>query len=192
MRRKTRLVLLFTALAGAGAWAAFGAREPQERVSDTLAAAKNTPAAAAPAAPAAPEPASVMPERASFAQMGADPFNVEPPPAPAPVASAPPAPVRSAPPPLPYRFAGRLHVGSAVEVYLAKGDELISVKKGDKLDGQYRVEKIGRTEMTLLHLASGTREKIEYDPPIKEDDDALAETGAPETHAEAQRKARGG
>jgi hypothetical protein len=173
MRRKTRLVLLFTALAGVGAWAAFGGKEAQERPSDTLAAAPRT-APAVPAPAAVPEPASAIPERASLDQMGADPFNVDPP---APVVAAPPpAPVKPAPPPLPYRFAGRLHVGNTVEVYLTKGEELIPVKKGDKLDGQYRVEKIGRTEMTLVHLASGAREKLEYDPPIKEDDAAVAET----------------
>jgi hypothetical protein len=187
MRRKIRLVLLFAALAGAAAWAALGGREPQERVSDTVATAKKAPADAPVAA--APEAASAMPERASFAQMGADPFNVEPPPVPAPVAAAPAEPVRPAPPPLPYRFAGRLHVGNAVEVYLTKGEELVPVKKGDKLDGQYRVERIGRTEMTLVHLASGAREKIEYDPPIKEDDEAAV---AEATHANGQRRAQRG
>ena len=175
MRRKTRLVLLFTALAGAGAWAALGGKPAPSAPAVASAPAKNAPApienAAAPA----------IPERASFAQMGVDPFNVEPPPAPPPAVSAPPAaPARPVPPPMPYRFAGRLHVGSSVEVYLMKGDELITVKKGDKLDGQYRVEKIGRTEMTLLHLASGAREKLEYDPPIKEDDASVAETPAPD------------
>jgi hypothetical protein len=107
--------------------------------------------------------------------MGADPFNIDSP-QPAPAAAPQPAPVHSAPPPpaLPYRFAGRLHVGDAVEVYLAKGDEVIEVKKGDKLDGGYRVEKIGRTEMTLVHLASGAREKLEYAPPINEKEDATA------------------
>ncbi len=188
MRRKTRLALLFTALAGAGAWAALGGKEAPQRPADVAAAAPKTAPAVAPQAPA-------IPERASFAQMGADPFNVEPPPAPAPAGAAPPAPpARPVAPPMPYRFAGRLHLGDAVEVYLMKGEELITVKKGDRLEGQYRVEKIGRTEMTLLHLASGVREKIEYDPPIKEDEASVAEANAPapEAHADARRKAQRG
>ena len=111
--------------------------------------------------------------------MGADPFNVEAPQQ-APAEAAPPAP--PAPPqapPLPYRFAGRLHIGDSVETYLAKGDELVAVKKGDKLDDQYRVERIGRTEMTLVHLASGAREKLEYAPPIREDEAADRRAAAP-------------
>jgi hypothetical protein len=60
------------------------------------------------------------------------------------------------------------------------------VKKGDKLDGEYRVEKIGRTEMTLVHLASGAREKLEYAPPIDEDESAAAEALEPGRHAAAK------
>ncbi len=190
MRRKIRLALLLTALAAVGAWAALGGKEARQKSVDVAAATKAPlPAAAVAAASPAPEPASAIPERASFDRMGADPFDVEPPPAPAPAVATPQAPARPVAPPLPYRFAGRLHVGDAVEVYLTKGEDLIPVKKGDKLDGQYRVDKIGRTEMTLVHLASGTRQKIEYDPPIKDDATvADAPTAAPEAHAEAQRR----
>jgi hypothetical protein len=195
MRRKTRLVVLFTALAGVGAWAALGGKDAQQRSPEVAAAAPKAPPAAVAVAAPAPEEASAMPDRPSLEQMGADPFNVEAP-QPAPAAAPLPAPVHSAPPPppMPYRFAGRLQIGDAMEVYLAKGDDLITVKKGDKLDGQYRVEKIGRTEMTLVHLASGTREKLEYAPPIKEDDEA-AETpertaARPETRARAAAQAR--
>lgn len=192
MRRKTRLVVLFTALAGVAAWAAFGGGKDAQRAPASVAASAPR-APAQPAAAPSPAAASEMPERAALGQMGADPFNVEPPAPPAPAVSAPPPPpARPAPPPMPYRFAGRLHVGNSVEVYLMKGEELVPVKKGDTLDGQYRVEKIGRTEMTLLHLASGTRGKIEYDPPIKDDDAAVAGAPAPEAHAEAQRKTGGG
>jgi len=193
MQRRTRLALLFTALAGAAAWAALGGKDAQHAPASVASAAK--PSAGPVQSAAAPQPAaaSEIPERATLGQMGADPFNVEPPAPPAPVVSAPPGPpARPAAPPMPYRFAGRLHVGNSVEVYLMKGEELVPVKKGDTLDGQYKVERTGRTEMTLLHLASRTREKIEYDPPIK-DDDAVADAPAPEAHAEAQRRIpRGG
>jgi len=188
MRRKTRLVILFTALAAVGALAAFGGKDPApvavvpaatsaERGKELAPAVTQV---SAPAKPAAEEPAE-MPARASLEQMGADPFNVEPPAPPA--ASAPPAaPAAPVAPPLPYRFAGRLHVGDAVEFYLAKGDEVFEVKKGDKIEGQYKVEKIGRSEMTLIHLASGTREKLEYAPPINEIEPAVAQP-APEKPA---------
>ncbi|HEY6862984.1 MAG TPA: hypothetical protein VI319_03725 [Burkholderiales bacterium] len=186
MQRRTRLALLFTALAGVAAWAAFGGKDAQHAPASVASTAKPSPAAPQPAA------ASEIPERATLGQMGADPFNTEPPALPAPVVSAPPpAPAKPVAPPMPYRFAGRLHVGNSVEVYLMKGEELVPVKKGDTLDGQYKIEKIGRTEMTLLHLASRTREKIEYDPPIK-DDDAVADAPAPEAHAEAQRRSPSG
>jgi hypothetical protein len=196
MRRKTRLVILFAALAGVGAWAAFGGKEGARRSEDVAAAAPKPSApegapgvvlAAAPAA--APQDAAEMPARPSLDQMGADPFNVEAPrQAPAEAAPAAPPPPPAAPP-MPYRFAGRLHVGDSTEFYLAKGDKVIAVKKGDKLDGEYRVDKIGRTEMTLVHLASGAREKLEYAPPIDEDESAAAEA-LEATHATAKSKTR--
>jgi len=193
MQRKTRLAVLFTALAGAGAWAAFGgsggapanvvpAAAPPHQAATPAAA----PAAVLVSAPSAPAE-EAMPERPSLEQMGADPFNVEPPPASAPAAAPRQEPAAVTAPPLPYRFAGRLQVGDATEIYLAKGDEVIEVKKGDKLDGQYRVEKIGRTEMTLVHLASGAREKLEYSPPLKEDETAAAETPAPKAQRASAR-----
>jgi hypothetical protein len=178
MHRKTRLVVLFTALAGVGAWAAFGGKDADRASAEVVpAAAPQQDAAPGVVLAAAPAtaPEETMPERPSLEQMSADPFNVEPPQQAPAAAAPPPAPVAVPAPPLPYRFAGRLQIGDAMEVYLAKGDELIQVKKGDKLDGQYRVEKIGRTEMTLVHLASGTRAKLEYSPPIKEDEAAVAE-----------------
>jgi hypothetical protein len=193
MRRKTRLVILFAALAGVGAWAALGGKEGA-RPSDVVAAApkssapEGAPGAALAAAPStAPQEASEMPERPSLDQMGADPFNVEAPRQAPPEAAQPAAPPPPpAAPPMPYRFAGRLHVGDSTEFYLAKGDVVIAVKKGDKLDGEYRVEKIGRTEMTLVHLASGAREKLEYAPPIDEDESAAAEALEPGRHAAAK------
>jgi hypothetical protein len=202
MRRKTRLVILFATLAAVGAWGALGGRDrPSVAVvpaADPAERAALAPAVTLTAAPA-PEEASGLPARPSLEQMGADPFNVEVP-ATAPARSAPPPPpARPAAPPLPYRFAGRLHIGDSVEVYLAKGDDVIAVKKGDKLDGQYRVERIGRTEMTLVHLASGTRERLEYAPPIDEDETAVAETpepqearGSPAKYGSLRKVERGG
>jgi hypothetical protein len=192
MHRKTRLIILFTALAGVGAWAVLGGNDRTSAQLAATAPRKAAPEAApgvvlASAPAAAQQAAAETLERPSLDQMGADPFNVEAPKQ-TPPEAAPPAqpPAPPAPPPMPYRFAGRLHVGDAVEFYLAKGDAVIAVKKGDKLDGEYRVEKIGRTEMTLVHLASGAHEKLEYAPPINEDEGAVVDVPEASRHAAAK------
>ncbi len=162
MRKYSRLAILFAALAGIAAWTAFGGKDaPESSIVGVSEAAASAPAAAA--VPAGPR----MPERPDLEAMGADPFSVEQPASTGAAAVAHAAPVA---PPLPYRFAGRVRVDGVTEVYLAKGDDIFPVKKGDTVEGQYRVQAIGRSEMTLVHLASGSRERIEYSPPINEGD----------------------
>ena len=180
MRKYSRLAILFTALAGIAAWTAFGGKDARESsIVGVSEAAVSAPAAAA--VPAGPR----MPERPDLEAMGADPFSVEQPASTGAAAVAHAAPVAPA---LPYRFAGRVQVDGVTEVYLAKGDNIFQVKKGETVEGQYRVQKIGRSEMTLVHLASGTREKIEYSPPINEDDStATAATPGPAQNQAAVR-----
>src|SRR2546426_3132709 len=72
----------------------------------------------------------------------------------------PPAPT---PPPMPYRYAGKLVRGGQQSVLLAKGDMLLPVNEGETLDGTYRVESIGETQVTLTYLPLAREERIAVD-----------------------------
>jgi hypothetical protein len=64
---------------------------------------------------------------------------------------------------MPYRYAGKLVQGAQQSVLLAKGDMLFPVNKGDTLDGAYRVESIGETQVTLTYLPLASEERIPVD-----------------------------
>ena len=61
--------------------------------------------------------------------------------------AAPPAP-----PPLPFRYIGRVVQDGRVEVLLLRGAQHFSVAAGEALGSQYRVEKIGDSEILFLYL----------------------------------------
>jgi hypothetical protein len=122
---------------------------------------------------------AAIPERPQFGKIGANPFSTQswlPPPPKAVSHGVPAAPVA---PPLPYRFAGQLHMDTGIQILLARGDEITVVKEGDILDGQYKVESIDSTKLALVHMATGTRQLMEFGPPLKDPEIAVARNGAP-------------
>jgi hypothetical protein len=68
---------------------------------------------------------------------------------------APPAPPRT-----PYRVAGRVVDGQGTHVVLAKGDAVLAVRRGDIVDGDYRVDAIGPAGVTLVYVPLGTSETL--------------------------------
>ncbi len=158
MRTGTRKAILFAILFGLVAYVVFdamkdrvptGAAGPVSKKSE-----RSQEAAAAPGGDtgtAAQAGRFVLPERPPLGEPRADLFGSHSwqPPPPKVIAAPPPKPVA---PPVPYRFAGQLIQGERPEVLLAKGDSVIPVGKGDTLDGVYRVEAIGETQITLLYL----------------------------------------
>jgi hypothetical protein len=121
----------------------------------------------APSAPAAqPAPSSNLgawPARDSIGKPRGELFGA-PPAVPAPAAAPPQAPAAPVAPPLPYRVAGSVVRGGVSELLLVKGDVVLPVKEGDTLDGGYRVESIGPTEITLVYLPLGVRERLPLPP----------------------------
>jgi hypothetical protein len=91
-----------------------------------------------------------------------------------------PAAVSEAPvpvaPPLPFRFAGQFYRESGIEVYVARGEEIFPVKEGDTLDDQYKVDSVSATEVSFVHLPSGTRQTMQFSA-LREQQ--LAAQGAP-------------
>jgi len=64
---------------------------------------------------------------------------------------------------MPYRYAGKLVQGGRQSVLLSKGDMVFPIKEGETLDGAYRVESIGETQVTLTYLPLAREERIAVD-----------------------------
>ena len=105
-----------------------------------------------------------LPERSQFGKMRTQLFTSRSwqPPAPK-ISSAPHVPPAPTAPPMPYRYAGKLVQGGQQSVLLAKGDMLFPVNEGETLDGAYRVESIGDTQVTLMYLPLALEERIPLD-----------------------------
>src|SRR5882762_5159533 len=105
-----------------------------------------------------------LPERSQFGKLRTQLFASRSwqPPAPK-ISSAPRVPPAPTAPPMPYRYAGKLVQGGQQSVLLAKGDMLFPVNEGETLDGAYRVESIGETQVTLMYLPLAREERIPVD-----------------------------
>ena len=78
-----------------------------------------------------------------------EPRSWEPPPPPPQKAPPPPPPQA---PPLPYTYVGKIMEGSQVTVFLTKQDRNYVVKKGETVDGTYRVDDISSGTMVFTYL----------------------------------------
>src|SRR5216110_1243779 len=58
--------------------------------------------------------------------------------------------------------SGQFHRDSGIEVYVARGEEIFPVKEGDTLDGQYKVDSVSATEVSFVHIPSGTRQTLQF------------------------------
>jgi hypothetical protein len=72
--------------------------------------------------------------------------------APAAVQQAAAAPAAPVAPPLPFRYFGKLTQKGATEVFVMRGDDLISIAPGRKIDQEYRVERITDTSISFTYL----------------------------------------
>src|SRR6266480_3166554 len=161
MRRPPRIAVLIALLAGAAAWVAIDLRGPAAPTSAKAPASGAPQDAEHAAAPASEAKQPGIPARSALGRIAADPFSAQSwlPRRKPPVVTAPPDPVT---PPLPYRFAGQFHRESGIEVYVARGEEIFPVKEGDTLDGQYKVDSVGATEVSFIYLPSGARQTIQF------------------------------
>src|SRR5579864_1181526 len=166
LRRPSRIAILLSCFAALALWVAIDARNHDG--ASTLSVVNRTMSSPdGSVASRAVGKQTEIPSRATLGKIGMDPFSVQ---------SWPPSPARGAPgvaavpvvPPLPYRFAGQLYLNSGIQVFLARGDETIQVKEGDTIEDQYRVESIDTSRITLVHIASGTRQVMDFGPPLKD------------------------
>jgi len=66
----------------------------------------------------------------------------------------------AAPPPMPYRIAGQVVHDGTARVVLARDDRVLTVREGEMLDDNYRVESIRADGVTLVYVPLGVREQL--------------------------------
>ena len=159
---KPRHLVRGAALLIAAAFAIFGDKSPAGDVVE--AAPRNANKAATPARTVTAATAvkaatdatviALVPRERLMEQGGAtgSAFAVQswtPPPPPPPKPLPPPPPVA---PPLPFVYLGKALENGAWDVFLARGNETLIVRKQMVIDGVYRVDAIAPPSMTLTYL----------------------------------------
>lgn len=165
-RRQLLLGGAFAATLAATAWVA---TQPDDEAAATVAVPVRRPAAAASAVAAAPAPTVDGRQpwaEAPAAQLAAwqPPLPPPPPPAPPPAVAPPPPPPVA--PPAPYQMIGRVvesEGGKAVEVALLSGpNKALSARRGDVIDGQWRVEQVSDSGVRLTWLPGQLPQNIVF------------------------------
>ena len=77
----------------------------------------------------------------------------------APAAAQAAAPAKPVAPPLPFRYLGKMIEDGRLNVFLARGDESLSVHAGQKL-GEYRVDKVTDSEIVFTYLPLKTQQSL--------------------------------
>jgi len=62
---------------------------------------------------------------------------------------------------------GSWYRGGRQSVLLSKGDRVFPINEGETLDGAYRVESIGETQVTLTYLRLASEERIAVDSSLQ-------------------------
>jgi hypothetical protein len=175
VQRRTRTIVIASAAAAVAVLAYFAPEPPSGRLTSAVTSASRRAAGSPPATGVAP---AALPERTAIGRPLGEPFAV-----PSWGPSAPAgarAPQQTAVvPPVPYTYAGKLISAGKVQLFVAKGDRVFPVVKGETLDGAYRVESVAPDAITLLNVPLGRRERI---PVVSTLDDHEPVSQAPEAN----------
>ena len=96
------------------------------------------------------------------ADPAADPFarrNFAP--APAQAAAAPQAPAAPAVPELPFRYVGKAIEDGKLAVFVMRGEETFSLSAAQKIDADYRVDKVTESKVTFTYLPLKTKQVLD-------------------------------
>ena len=96
-------------------------------------------------------PEAGLPQNDPFAQRS---FGREPKPAQA-ADSRPPLP------PLPFQYIGKVTENGKQEVYVMRGEELLTIARGQKIGKEYRVDSITGSAITFTYLPLKTRQTLD-------------------------------
>jgi len=181
VQRRTRIVLIAAAAAAVAVLAYLAPEPPVAQIASAVRSGARESAQAPPATGVAP---AALPERAAIGRPRGEPFAVRSwvAAAPAPSKTQQQAAAPPAPPPMPYKYAGKLIREGEAQLFLAKGDVVFPVVRGETLDGAYRVESVAPDEITLLYVPLGVRERIPVVSALGNDEpvaQAHATSGAP-------------
>ena len=75
-------------------------------------------------------------------------------------ASAAPVAAKPVAPPLPFRYFGRLTENGKEDVFVMRGDELLSIQAG-KTYGEYRVDQVAEARITFTYLPLKTKQTLD-------------------------------
>lgn len=70
------------------------------------------------------------------------------------------APSKPVAPALPFRYFGRLTENGKTEVFVMRGEELLSIAAGQKL-GDYRVDQVAESRISFTYLPLKTKQTLE-------------------------------
>jgi hypothetical protein len=73
-------------------------------------------------------------------------------------AAAPAVPVA---PPLPFRYFGKLTEKGKTEVFVMRGNDLITLVAGQNIDNEYRVDHISESTLSFTYLPLNTRQSMD-------------------------------
>ncbi len=160
--RRTRQILLGSALAATLGAVAWQYTQSQDEPADSVVAAVKSNTAQKSPAQNTVHLALDKLQRADGLENNTlkDAFQAQswapPPPPPAPPAPPPPP----SPPPLPYSYMGQLVQDGTLTVFLTRQNQNYAVKAGDKLDGSYRVDSIDNQRMVLTYLPLNMQQSL--------------------------------
>lgn len=158
MKPILRRILGGVALVGALASVVAGRERP------TLDLSPPAQTGAAPAQAGAPFPGLELDKLALRAEhpdarKGVDPFAPRSFSSPDEAAHAPGVPHKPVAPPLPFRYLGKMIEDGKLNVFLARGDESLSVRAGQRV-GEYRIDKVTDSEIVFTYLPLKTKQSL--------------------------------
>jgi hypothetical protein len=98
-------------------------------------------------------------ERPALQAPHADPFARRSFAVPTQVASVEAA--KPAAPPLPFRYMGRLTENGKTEVYVLRGDDIINIAAGRRIDAEYRVDAITDSSIRFTYLPLRLKQSLD-------------------------------
>ncbi len=78
-------------------------------------------------------------------------------------AQAAPAPLAPTAPPLPFQYFGRTEVvgePGQVLIHLQRGEQVFSVRVGEQIDEQYRLERMDEAALVIDYLPLATKQTL--------------------------------
>ncbi|HSC05409.1 MAG TPA: hypothetical protein VLD59_01130 [Steroidobacteraceae bacterium] len=76
------------------------------------------------------------------------------------VIQVPPVPPKPVAPPLPFKYLGLMVDRGQLIVFVGRGDDLLSLRQGDVIANQYRVDEAGETSITFTFLPLDERQVL--------------------------------